>query len=1214
MALAPRKVAPKARAGHCPGGEACRAARTGCVAGLLCLAPMCASAQFFTDTGSPANPAWSAILPTLNNDAPDPGPVLGSVINVNNAATETGLYGNRPISVGTQRIHVCCNTSVLASNFGNFTRWYQTDGNTQVFRLFVNDENTASTRVGAARCEAFTQDGWTRADGRTYEWTGRYTVARRQQGFAIFQVMNSDNEWAVQLNLTSTGSLLVNNRRNLADVTVKNPDGSNKDFDGEGFDVRVLDDGHTYKVWIDGVLYSENYYDRPTGTTTFRWGKYLGNNILTAPSDYSVILVSGAQVKSWPGDLEAAATTIEKANNTQNLETTTSWSGGAVPGLHNVAEWNSKVGAANTTTLAGDLDWAGLRIVNPGGLVTINGSATLGLHASGLDMDSATRSLVVNCPVEISDESTWTVAGSPTATFNGVVRGYAGITLAGGGTLILNAANTYTGPTTINAGTLQLGNGGTTGALSTASAISVASGATFEINRSDAVTQGTHFSGAPITGAGGVSKTGAGTLTLTAANTYTGSTSVSAGTLRISNAMALGTTGAGVAVSGNTGGAATNARLELSGGITVTGESATLNGNGNFLGALQSVSGVNEWTGGVTIGSSGTRIGATSGNTLKVSGVIDSSGNNHGFIVRNDATGTTILSGANTYVGNTTLFVGKLQLDGGDNRLPTATKLILGTGTSVSEFDLNGRNQEVAGLEVTAGATASNNSINNSSGTLSTLTVNTLVASPSSFSGILKGNLALTKSGADTLTLTNANTYSGPTNLNAGTLALSNAAPFQNTSLLTLSGGTLLQPTMDGVGISAPMALGAAGTTASISAPTNLPGSSATSTLALNGPISGAGHLTFTSSAAQNATSTVLLNAASTYSGDTRLDTAGTADTQIIVKLGVPNALPASTVLTIDGQAGNGTGRFAELNLNGCDQHLAGLTNVERNLRRQRIVNSSVSAAATLTIQNAGDHVFSGSLGGSASVSVSPEAMPGSAHGDNFSLTKGGTGSFTLSGTHRYAGNTTVNQGTLVLGSPNSNNQASTVTLAVTGATLHLAFAGTDTVERLFVGTTAMPAGVYAAPGSATPGIPLPQLAGTGTLTVTAGPAQAGYAVWRIINHTDQPLDGDHDGDGVMNGMEFFLGGPLADTYGATPLPGVIWDAGFLRWTWTRAADYPGVYGIDFAVETCADLRGPWLPATPGAALIIKGREVQYTFPTSAPSHFVGLRVLGPDE
>lgn len=164
--------------------------------------PRWAQAQYFTDTGSPANPAWSTILPTLNNNSADPGPVSGSVLNVNNSLTEVGLYGNRPISVSPLRIHVPCNTST--TNLTNFTRWYQTDGNTEVFRMFVNDENTATTRDGSTRSEAFTESTWSTANSATYEWTGRYTIAARQQGAAILQVKNTDNDWAVQLNISSS--------------------------------------------------------------------------------------------------------------------------------------------------------------------------------------------------------------------------------------------------------------------------------------------------------------------------------------------------------------------------------------------------------------------------------------------------------------------------------------------------------------------------------------------------------------------------------------------------------------------------------------------------------------------------------------------------------------------------------------------------------------------------------------------------------------------------------------------------------------------------------------------------------------------------------------------------------------------------------------------------------------------------------------------------
>jgi autotransporter-associated beta strand protein len=933
----------------------------------------CAQSPYYTDSGSPANPTWAQILPSLSVASNDPGPVNGSLLNVVNTLTEVGYYGDRTFSVGARRIHVCCNSS--ATNFTNFGRWYQQDGNTEVFRLFVNDENTSSSRPNAARCESFTTDKWLHSDFVTYEWTGHYTIAKRQQSYAIFQVKNDEDDWAVQLGLGGSGQLVVNNRRNASDVTVKNPDGTDKDFDGLGFDVRIQDDGNRYKVWIDGKLLADNFYDRNDvagNETNFRWGKYMGDSKLTAPSDVSVIMVSGAQVRSWPGRLTAPVADIEKANNAQNLQNNASWTGGVVPGIHKRALWDSSVNSTNVTaTLSAAQAWGGIKITNPAAQVTINGSATLGIDRYGVDMSAATRNLVVNCPVETRDASTWNLATGRSATFNGVVSGLAGVKTAGSGTVILAEANTYTGDTEIEGGTFRLGNGGTTGALSVNSAISVSAGATFEVSRSNTVTQGTHFSGEAITGAGGLRKSGTGMLTLTAANTYI-----------------------------------------------------------------------------------------------------------------------------------------------------------------------------------------------------------------------------------------------GPTTINAGTLAFSVAGAFANSSTLSIADASQLRPTFGGVEILTPIVLGGAGSTASISAPTSTPGGGVVTTFTLSGIISGASNLTFTSSADQNALSTVRLKAQNTYTGSTLLDTSGTAQTQIIVRLGTHNALPPTTVVTIDGQDGSGTGRFAEINLNGFNQQLAGLTNVARTLRNQRIVNSNAASAATLTINGSGNHTFTGSLGGSANGSVSASAMPGSTSGNNFALTKSGAGTFTIGGTHSYFGNTTVTQGILELNSPNTNNQASTITIAVSNASLRLNFSGTDTVDKLFIGTTQLPPGVYKATGSAASGIALSQLAGSGTLTVTSGPA-ASFAAWQLVQNITGAINADHDQDGVANGIEYFLHGLSGNSTGSTTLPSVVNSSGMRSITWTHSTEYGGVYGTDFTVESNNTLGGTWTTETLGGNVTITGREVRYTFPPGTKG-FVRLKVSSP--
>lgn len=126
--------------------------------------------------------------------------------------------------------------------------------------------------------------------------------------------------------------------------------------------------------------------------------------------------------------------------------------------------------------------------------------------------------------------------------YAGTLVGAGALKMAGTGTQILTGANTYTGGTTIDTGTIQLGNGGTTGSI----VGNVSDNGRLTFDRSDTLT----FTGV-ISGTGAVSQTGSGTTILTADSTYTGGSTVSAGTLQLGNGGSTGSIAGDIAVDAN---------------------------------------------------------------------------------------------------------------------------------------------------------------------------------------------------------------------------------------------------------------------------------------------------------------------------------------------------------------------------------------------------------------------------------------------------------------------------------------------------------------------------------------------------------------------------------------------------------------------------------------------------------------------------------------
>jgi len=176
------------------------------------------------------------------------------------------------------------------------------------------------------------------------------------------------------------------------------------------------------------------------------------------------------------------------------------------------------------STLAGN---SGLTETGGGTLIlTRNNNYTGGTTISSGTLqlgDGGTRGSIQG---DVLNDGVLAIDRSNNLTFDGVVSGTGALTKTGAGRLTLSGDSTYTGGTTINAGTLRLGNNGTSGSI----VGDVVDNATLEFNRNDDLT----FGGI-VSGTGALTKNRGNTLTLTGDNTYTGGTTISSGTLQLGN-------------------------------------------------------------------------------------------------------------------------------------------------------------------------------------------------------------------------------------------------------------------------------------------------------------------------------------------------------------------------------------------------------------------------------------------------------------------------------------------------------------------------------------------------------------------------------------------------------------------------------------------------------------------------------------------------------
>lgn len=612
-----------------------------------------------------------------------------------------------------------------------------------------------------------------------------------------------------------------------------------------------------------------------------------------------------------------------------------------------------KSGAATFTIRAGQT-YTGSTTINAGSLTlgaanALPDATTVVLNGGTLSLanfSDTIGSLAGAGNVSLGSGTLTTGGNNASTTHSGIISGTNGrLVKEGTGVFTLSGANTYTGATTINAGTLQLG---AANRIANASAVSIAAGAVFDLNGfaethgalngSGSLTLGAgtltvgsgnasgSFSGV-ISGTGGFVKSGTGIQTLSGVNTYSGVTSITGGILSLNTANALSSASA-VTMSANT--------------------TLGLNGFNQTIGSLAG-------SGTTALGSAALVTGGNNSNTT-YSGVISGTGT-----LTKAGTGILTLSGVNTFSGAINVNTGTLAFSG-SNRLTGGNAVTLNAGATTN----------LANTAQAFGSLAGAGNVTLGSGTLTAGGNN----ASTSFDGILGGTGRFAKTGTGTLTLNGVNTYTGATTVSGGTLAIGAAERISNSSALNVAAGA----TFDLNSFSE--------TFATIAGAGNiqLGGNAASGLLTVgNGSTSFSGTISGSGFVTKGGTGALTLSGANTYTGATTINrgtlvaanasalgsTSGDTTVASGAVLRISNAAVGSEAVTI---RGNGIGNSGALTGDGAGS-LAGpvtLAAASRlgttNAGSTLTLAGPVDGAFALTISGAGRTVLNGTVGGTTAL------------------------------------------------------------------------------------------------------------------------------------------------------------------------------------------------------------------------------------------------------
>jgi fibronectin-binding autotransporter adhesin len=502
----------------------------------------------------------------------------------------------------------------------------------------------------------------------------------------------------------------------------------------------------------------------------------------------------------------AAASTFSNAINV---------SGGSLNVIEDDSNSNNNTFNTGTITLIGGTGGTTLNLFDTGNkeLLLQNNIVSTGSGGGNLTMNFADNTATTQIVLSGSVNNSGTIsnvgglsgaaAGAGTIISGVIGTNVTGVLQNSAEPLALTNTNLYTGATTVNGGTLNIGNGGTTGAISASSAL-VLGGGTLSNTRSNSFSQA--FNGTTINAGasavsassgdtislgaltqnvgGAVNYSSTGTITTSTGNntagilgagaTYGTGTSLQYATVSTGTIGGLTGTAAATAanVTDNTG--AVNYDLSAVGTLGSTSGSTSFNTirylstgtagtiAGNFTAnGLMNNGGALVYSGNVTIGAdTNSELVITGPSNTTLSGSISNNGGTASALTM-AGTGTLTLGGAGNYTGQTTIGSGTVLLSGGT----------LGSGALVfsnnaAALNLNGTATSVASLA--GGGILGGNISDGSSNTSVVLTTGTSGAT--TYAGVISngtgtGTVGLTVNGSGTLILTGANTYTGTTTI-----------------------------------------------------------------------------------------------------------------------------------------------------------------------------------------------------------------------------------------------------------------------------------------------------------------------------------------------------------------------------------------------------------------------------------------------------------------